>query len=141
MSSDYWGDEDPEFLALFDQIVLPGDAGQYTANTNAVPCDSNDSLQDHTGPSRKRPRSPESQSHSVIALVGNDDEKLTYLKSNTYGASTFGDFGQYMHRKRAKLQIQNAEMDVEEGGSSQKSRIFNGLQIYVGIVISFFSGY
>lgn len=141
MSSDYWGDDDAEFLALLGQVVLSGDAEQYTANTNAITCDSNESLQDQTGPSRKRPRSPESQSHSVIALVDNGDEKSTYLKSNTYGASTFGDFGQYMHRKRAKLQIQNAEMDVEEDGSSQKSRIFNGLQIYVSIVISFFGGY
>ncbi|KAH9857483.1 hypothetical protein C2E23DRAFT_719645 [Lenzites betulinus] len=35
-----------------------------------------------------------------------------------------------MSRKRAKLQIQNAEMDADEG-SDQASKIFSGLQIYI----------
>ncbi|KAI0657169.1 hypothetical protein C8Q70DRAFT_920218 [Cubamyces menziesii] len=36
-----------------------------------------------------------------------------------------------MTRKRAKLQIQNAEMDVDDEDSSGQSRIFSGLQIYI----------
>lgn len=39
-----------------------------------------------------------------------------------------------MRRKRAKLQIQNGEIDAEgdgEGGASAKSRIFRGLAIYI----------
>lgn len=42
-----------------------------------------------------------------------------------YGAAHFGDFGEYMSRKRAKLQIQNAQLD------SDASLIFQGLSIYV----------
>ncbi|KAI0823867.1 hypothetical protein BC628DRAFT_1323948 [Trametes gibbosa] len=36
-----------------------------------------------------------------------------------------------MNRKRAKLQIQNAEMDGAEGASDQESKIFRSLQIYI----------
>jgi DNA repair protein REV1 len=55
----------------------------------------------------------------------------SYLDSDTYGASRFGGFGEYMRRKRAKLQIQNAEIgDIPSAGSS-KSKLFNGLSIHV----------
>jgi DNA repair protein REV1 len=56
----------------------------------------------------------------------------SYMDSDTYGASRFGGFGEYMSRKRAKLQIQNAEMgDIPDAGTS-KSKLFNGLSIHVG---------
>jgi DNA repair protein REV1 len=42
-----------------------------------------------------------------------------------YGPSSFGDYGEYMSRKRAKLQIQNAEM------TDVRSDIFKGVEIYV----------
>ncbi|KAJ7590708.1 hypothetical protein C8J56DRAFT_540169 [Mycena floridula] len=42
-----------------------------------------------------------------------------------YGEAHFGDFGEYMSRKRAKLQIQNAQLD------SDASPIFQGLSIYI----------
>lgn len=56
----------------------------------------------------------------------------SYLDSDTYGASRFGGFGEYMRRKRAKLQVQNAEI-----GSSTPmvialtSKLFSGLSIHV----------
>lgn len=43
-----------------------------------------------------------------------------------YGASRFGHFGEYMSRKRAKLQIQNA--------SERKSDIFKGISVYVRLL-------
>jgi DNA repair protein REV1 len=46
-------------------------------------------------------------------------------KNDIYGASSFGDYGEYMSRKRAKLQIQNADM------VDLKSTIFEGIEIYV----------
>ena len=53
-----------------------------------------------------------------------------YLNPHTYGAATFGDFGEYMSRKRAKLQIQNQTLTsgtrLEAG-----SKIFQGIGIYV----------
>ncbi|PBK98552.1 DNA repair protein [Armillaria gallica] len=42
-----------------------------------------------------------------------------------YGPAHFGDFGEYMQRKRAKLQIQNSEFESNNGG------IFKGLAIYI----------
>ncbi|KAH9948124.1 DNA repair protein [Amylocystis lapponica] len=80
-------------------------------------------------PCLKRPRSPisddedGSELHGVLTSVDS-----SYLTSHTYGASRFGEFGEYMSRKRAKLQIQNADIDAEGDASS---RIFNGLQIYI----------
>jgi hypothetical protein len=56
----------------------------------------------------------------------------SYMDSDTYGASSFGGFGEYMRRKRAKLQIQNAGMrDTLDVGTST-SKLFNGLAIHVG---------
>lgn len=137
-SSDYWGDEDPEFLAFINQIVLPGDDVHHTPKSDAVPRDANTVPEDNPQPSRnlKRPRSPdpeESQSRSILPLVTDDKKDSNYLKSDAYGASSFGGFSQYMQRKRAKLQIQNAEMDVDEDRGPLKSHLFKGLQIYVCI--------
>ena len=47
-----------------------------------------------------------------------------------YGASRFGHFGEYMRRKRAKLQIQNASMDTEASADG-KSNILKGISVYV----------
>lgn len=55
----------------------------------------------------------------------------SYLDSDTYGASRFGGFGEYMRRKRAKLQIQNTEMGDTPGAGTSKSKLFNGLSIHV----------
>jgi hypothetical protein len=40
-----------------------------------------------------------------------------------YGSTKFGDWGDYMRKKRAKLQVQN---------SAATTGIFKGLSIYVG---------
>lgn len=71
------------------------------------------------------------QAHSPVHP--SDRVTSSYLDSDTYGASRFGGFGEYMRRKRAKLQVQNAEM-----GSSTPmviaptSKLFSGLSIHVG---------
>lgn len=137
-SSDYFEDDDPEFLDALSRTVLPGDIVQTndavkgTENFTAEPLPP-------TQPRRnlKRPHSPDldkpdglyqSQNHhKVLASIDDDKEKSGYLNSDVYGASKFGDFGQYMARKRAKLQIQNAEL--QDTGTSNK--IFSGVQIYV----------
>ena len=56
----------------------------------------------------------------------------SYLDSDTYGASRFGGFGEYMRRKRAKLQIQNVEMGDTPDASTSKRKLFKGLSIHVG---------
>ena len=137
-SSEYFEDDDPEFLDALSRTVLPGDIVQTndavkgTENFTAEPLPP-------TQPRRnlKRPHSPDldkpdglyqSQNHhKVLASIDDDKEKSEYLNSDVYGASKFGDFGQYMARKRAKLQIQNAEL--QEPQTSNK--IFSGVQIYV----------
>ncbi|KAK2460652.1 hypothetical protein APHAL10511_007122 [Amanita phalloides] len=58
---------------------------------------------------------------SLLPLNGDEaDDEI-------YGASHFGRFGQYMRRKRAKLQIQNAAIAQGE----HDSHIFHGLSIYI----------
>ena len=73
--------------------------------------------------------------HSVLNAVdgGNLDDD-SYLDSHTYGAARFGEFGEYMTRKRAKLQVQNVEMVDGEDETGQRSKIFSGLQIYVRLL-------
>lgn len=84
--------------------------------------------------SRKRLRSSEDEEeeggrhHNVLS---SPDTKESYMNTHTYGASRFGDFGEYMTRKRAKLQVQNAEITNQDEGGDHLGKIFNGLQIYV----------
>ena len=91
--------------------------------------------------SRKRPRSvsPDILEPAAQRLPTHPSAAgQAYLDAETYGASRFGELGQYMRRKRAKLQIQNAhidERDDEEGGVVERSRIFQGLAIYVCVDI------
>jgi len=74
----------------------------------------------------ERPDLAHSSADSPIRITS------SHMDSDTYGASRFGGFGEYMRRKRAKLQIQNAEMgDTPDAGTS-KSKLFNGLSIHVG---------
>ena len=53
-----------------------------------------------------------------------------YLDSHTYGASTFDGFGEYMTRKRAKLQVQN-QILTSVSELETTSKIFQGIGIYV----------
>ncbi|TCD63972.1 deoxycytidyl transferase [Steccherinum ochraceum] len=135
-SSDYF-DDDSDFLEALQGVKLPGDsppppAPKEPASPQPKP----------TGdqPTLKRSREADSDdeeeiSHArrgVLASIDDDAEKSGYLDNHTYGASRFGNWGEYMTRKRAKLQIQNAEM--EDGGGadgSPTSRLFSGLQIYI----------
>ncbi|KAH8978745.1 DNA repair protein [Lactarius hatsudake] len=55
----------------------------------------------------------------------------SHLDSDTYGASRFGEFGEYMRRKRAKLQIQNAEMGDTPRGEASGNQPFKGLSIHI----------
>ncbi|KAF8266584.1 hypothetical protein EI94DRAFT_1701612 [Lactarius quietus] len=54
-----------------------------------------------------------------------------YLDSDTYGASRFGEFGEYMRRKRAKLQIQNTEIGDSTRGKASGSQLLKGLSIHI----------
>lgn len=148
-SSDYF-DNDPGFLEALAAVPLPeGDPNIVShfgtqdvsddANLQSPTSSVGDNAPPSTQPGLKRRRADGSDEememhgttqHAVIASVDQDTSKSTYLTSNTYGASHFGNFGEYMNRKRQKLQIQNTEMDGDKHQSSS-SRIFRGLQIYV----------
>ena len=158
-SSDYF-DDDPEFLKAINEVEIPGDVVVRPSNSVSTPplaqaprldtaehMESNQLLDDDQPPppnqcALKRQRSPDDdlyadedgmQYHSVLNAVDgrNGEEAGSYLDSHTYGAARFGGFGEYMTRKRAKLQVQNEEVAGEEDGTGQRSKIFNGLQIYV----------
>ncbi|KAI0333117.1 DNA repair protein [Cubamyces sp. BRFM 1775] len=140
-SSDYF-DDDPDFLQAISEVPLPG-AEQEELEAPPLaqrPREDDDNPPPLTQRYLKRPRSPEdfdaedgSQYHGALTSMveREDDLDSSYLNSHTYGASRFGEFGEYMTRKRAKLQIQNAEMDVDDEDGSSQSRIFRGLQIYI----------
>jgi DNA repair protein REV1 len=74
----------------------------------------------------EHPALPHSPVHSP------DRGTSSYLDSDTYGASRFGGFGEYMRRKRSKLQIQNAEMGDTPSVIASTSKPFSGLSIHVG---------
>lgn len=140
-SSDYF-DDDPAFLQALQNVKLPGDPPSPASPERPIHIQRQDQLILSTSSVLKRPREPDSEDeedtprvhHKVLASIDDDEVKSRYLKNNIYGASTFGGWGEYMARKRAKLQIQNTEMDEgKEGDGAAISRIFRGLQIYVSL--------
>ena len=153
-SSDYF-DNDPEFIKALADVVIPEDpADDSNTSTSHIPESFQDySVNGHSNvvaslplpmqPGRKRKHRSSSEEeddvprtlrHDVADSIDQTPSNIAYLSSDTYGASRFGDFGQYMHRKRQKLQIQNSEIEPSEGilgSQSPSSRLFYGLQIYV----------
>ena len=149
-STDYF-DDDPEFVKAISELPLPNDdfasrdAQPSPSEQRPKPCE--DELQ-QSKPFLKRARSSEdafesdsddgAQYHASLNAVdsrkgGADDGSDSYLDGHTYGASRFGEFGEYMTRKRAKLQVQNAEIEPEEDEGVSRSKLFHGLQIYVRV--------
>ncbi|KAJ7084799.1 hypothetical protein B0H15DRAFT_783559, partial [Mycena belliarum] len=104
-SSDYFEDDDPAFLEALDATVLPGD----------IPATRESDSDDLEPP-------PPAQ----VSLKRRHAEPDP-VDEATYGASRFGEFGEYMQRKRAKLQIQNSEINT----TIAQSHIFKGIAIYV----------
>ncbi|KAF7316736.1 hypothetical protein HMN09_00406700 [Mycena chlorophos] len=109
-STEYFSEPDASFVAALNAAVLAGDLPPSDVS------DGDDDSEDlepppPAQPSKKRRRYEESPEPV--------DEEV-------YGAAHFGDFGEYMQRKRAKLQIQNAEIIPQT-----HSQIFHGLAIYV----------
>lgn len=125
-STDYFGDDDSAYLNALQDVTIPEGSPSFSHDRPDVRS------------SVKRPRSPGSSDeeddnnhHRVLSSVDHNEQKSQYLKDETtYGAASFGGFGEYMARKRAKLQIQNAELDVSEDMST-KGKLFTGLQIHI----------
>lgn len=132
-SSDYYGEDDSQFLEALSKAILPGDIVLPEADLDEAKHDdiSSDELQPPppTQPSLKR-RWSDVQQEELRYDAMNQVSKESMMEEDTYGASRFGGFGDYMRRKRAKLQIQNGDM-VED---SKDSAIFKGLSIYVSPV-------
>jgi hypothetical protein len=104
-------DDEPTLLQL--ESPIPAQS-RYKKRAYSVSSDDENQAQAH------------SPANSPIQITN------SYLDPDTYGASRFGEFGEYMRRKRAKLQIQNAEMGGTPEVVASKSRLFNGLSIHVG---------
>ncbi|TFK61442.1 DNA repair protein [Pluteus cervinus] len=149
-SSDYYEEEDSAFLEALRTAVLPGDkapsqdkgkgnqeSGNGSGGTKDVEKDEDDEDSDDmkeptpppaTQPSLKKYKL-EAINQNARARVQRAPEKRKADADDIYGASRFDGFGDYMRRKRAKLQIQNAEIDSSEG--RRDNRIFEGLAIYI----------
>ena len=123
-SSDYFEDEDSQFLEALGAAVLPGDLPKEPDLGD--PEEEQLALPPPFQPSLKR-------RHSDTSLdEEKNDSELNVIENDTYGASRFGGFGEYMRRKRAKLQIQNAELEQPSTTDDvAKSQIFKGIAIYV----------
>ncbi|KAI0689819.1 hypothetical protein BC835DRAFT_1548803 [Cytidiella melzeri] len=142
-SSDYF-DDDPEFDKALADVEIPDSGsnrrtesvGHKSERNNDHEDSDGDNMPPSTQPCLKRRRSESDEEeedngpmhHHGLTPVDQSQHDTSYLTSNTYGASRFGEFGEYMHRKRQKLQIQNTEMG-EDGPNA--TGIFRGLQIYI----------
>ena len=118
-SSDYFEPDDPEFIQALQDAVLPGDVNAAESNVTRTP---------ESRATLKRSRSPSEEAAFHRVPAGERGE--TGDEDDTYGRSHFGAWGEYMRRKRAKLQIQNnAQLEGED--DLERSRIFEGVSIYV----------
>ncbi|KZT59731.1 DNA repair protein [Calocera cornea HHB12733] len=147
-SSDLFGSDDPTFLEALARAVLPGDApADDLAQLVPIPAGGpprgvKRSRSRSRSPSPPRSPSPLNENFfnggygslkSILHLNGEEEEAATYLDSDTYGASKFSGWGDYMRRKRAKLQVQNSEIEEqdEEAVVAGKPKIFRGLAIHI----------
>ena len=136
-SSDLFEPDDPDFLQTLLHMKLPGDVLTPPPRVVSPPCEVSESERVVDNPdarnTRKRPRSTSPCNPDEI-----DTQELEYdlseADSDTYGASRFGGFGEYMRRKRAKLQIQNTQMALTDTMPTSASTIFRGLAIYVSVI-------
>lgn len=76
--------------------------------------------------SRSRSESPEDLGQPSKTTLHHLNGPET--NAEIYGASHFGQWGEYMQRKRAKLQIQNTSL---ESTSDEKNDLFRGISIYI----------
>lgn len=113
-SSD-WFSSDPgvyiQALDKFEQSLAQQDHQQQARNE-----------QETTDQEAQPPSTLQKRTHGEVAG--------DYLDSDTYGAASFGGFGEYMARKRAKLQVQNQTL-TSESELETISNIFRGVAIYV----------
>ncbi|KZO95126.1 DNA repair protein [Calocera viscosa TUFC12733] len=146
-SSDLFGSDDPTFLEALARAVLPGDAPEVKpediTQLVSIPADVGPrGVKRSRLPSPTRSPSPldENQFYggigslkSIIHLNGEEEEADSYIVSDTYGASKFNGWGDYMRRKRAKLQVQNSEIEEQddETQAASKPKIFRGLAIHI----------
>jgi DNA repair protein REV1 len=123
-SSDYFGEEDTQYLKALETLALPGDKPETEkaqANDPEDVCDDDVIEESPPPPAQPRPK----RRHSDLEPEQIQDEDI-------YGASKFGQFGEYMRRKRAKLQIQNQALENKSNVNQAKNfGIFQGIAIYV----------
>ncbi|KAJ3904659.1 hypothetical protein F5879DRAFT_801264 [Lentinula edodes] len=123
-STDYFSSQDSDFLEALAQAILPGDIG-YDSQLNSPELRRNEEVDEIREFS---PPPPNQQALKVPLKRKLEDEVHQHDKDTQneeiYGAARFGDFGQYMRRKRAKLQIQNKDI-------AGKAGIFHGISIYI----------
>ncbi|KAF8839868.1 DNA repair protein [Paxillus ammoniavirescens] len=114
--------EDPEIEELFENDILPFDQLDDVFNGGTSP---------KQGSSHKRKRSQSQNSENLVDLSEYTDttkqQNASGGNEDIYGVSRFGHWGEYMRRKRAKLQIQNASLDFNE----RRSNIFKDISVYV----------
>jgi len=160
---DLWGDDDPSFLEALTSVVIPNHTPRSTTTntflagrvatskpqpdatqigTHPSPLGKKRQRETSPGPSHKTTPNPNGSSGNPPKTIiynlkpAKDDKNSradTSDPSYVYGAAHFGDYGEYMHRKRAKLQIQNRQLAGATEEEVQKSShgFFKGVAIYV----------
>jgi hypothetical protein len=138
-STDYFGEDDPEFFMGLEDVILPGDITRYIP---AEPHNLSDfSSRESTPPPIPPPakaglkRRHQDRSDDEEKDIRKPPPHLTSRGEDVYGESHFGEFGEYMRRKRAKLQLQNTVMEEDDTSDGRHLKegqgLFKGISIYV----------
>ncbi len=130
-SSDYFGDEDSQFLEALQNMALPGDK---PPNTQAQPPNEPIVVEDNTEDEESPPPPTQPGLKRRYSDIEPEPEAVVQPApgEDIYGESHFGQFGEYMRRKRAKLQIQNQALEADAHmNEARGGGIFEGLAVYV----------
>lgn len=130
-SSDYFGEEDSQFLEALQNMVLPGDKPPHT---QTQPSNEPILIEDNTEDEESPPPPAQPGLKRRHSKIEPEPEEVVQpaLGEDIYGASHFGQFGEYMRRKRAKLQIQNQTLEADiHTNEAMGGGIFEGVAIYV----------
>ncbi|KAF8162778.1 hypothetical protein B0H34DRAFT_650257 [Crassisporium funariophilum] len=130
-SSDYYEDDDSQFLEALEAVILPGDVQTEIKDDSGNSQDSGSEKSQELQPPPSTQPSLKRRYNHISEDEGEQKAEQIVVENDTYGASRFGGFGDYMRRKRAKLQIQNAQMKPDEEVAGEHSQIFKGIAIYI----------
>lgn len=110
----------PRGRLVLDAVVLPYPKNRYAVSQTSTPTSS--------APISPEPTSLVPNPPAPTSSLPTLSTSTSYTNAEAYAPSRYGEMGDYMRRKRLKLQVQNTEVASQQDG---KPQIFKNIRVYV----------